>query len=89
MNRKPEKIECIYTVKRFGKPYRWIARPTIEKEKKYLGCFDSHDKAVEALHRFYERLAKSLETPIGKFSLSKGGSYGEAGTTSNPNGLRG
>lgn len=58
MNRKPEKIECIYTVKRFGKPYRWIARPTIEKEKKYLGCFDSHDKAVEALERFYRKQAQ-------------------------------
>ena len=88
MNRKPEKIECIYTVKRFGKPYRWIARPTIEKEKKYLGCFDSHEKAVQALELFYQRLAKSLETPPEKISLVVGGSHVQAGTTSNSEQLR-
>lgn len=71
MNRKPEKIECIYIVRRFGKPYRWIARPTIEKEKKYLGCFDSYEKAHAALNRFYEK-QKNLETlPVG-LSLLRG-----------------
>ena len=84
MNRKPKKIECIYTLKRFGKPYRWIARPTIEKEKKYLGCFDSHEKAVQALELFYQRLTKSLETLPGKISLVVEEHYVQARTTSNP-----
>lgn len=35
-------------MKRNGEPYRWVVKVTINKERIYVGCFQSKDEAVKA-----------------------------------------
>jgi len=52
MRRKLGKTPFVFLVKRNGLPYRWVVRCTVHKVKRYVGCFDSEEKATQALQRF-------------------------------------
>jgi hypothetical protein len=52
MNRTVSKPGCIFIIKRNGLPYRWVVKTTIEKERRYVGCFDTEAKAIEAWNVF-------------------------------------
>lgn len=39
---------CVFMMKRNGEPYRWVVKVTINKERIYVGCFQSKDEAVKA-----------------------------------------
>lgn len=55
MNRKPYKEECIFEVYRKGQLYRYIVRTTLNKERRYIGCFKTKEEAVEAYQQFKEK----------------------------------
>lgn len=40
---------CVFMVKRNGQPYRWIVKITVKGERRYIGCFETKDRATEAL----------------------------------------
>lgn len=56
MNRKASKHKCVYIYNKDGKPYRWIVKTTIDRERKYLGCYKTETEAVRAYEKFIERL---------------------------------
>lgn len=47
-----DKQVCVFLMKRNGEPYRWIVKVTIQKERKYIGCFKTKPEAVQALNSF-------------------------------------
>ena len=52
MNRTVSKPGCIFLIRRNGVPYRWVVKTTIEKERRYVGCFNTEAKAIEAWNLF-------------------------------------
>jgi hypothetical protein len=55
MNRKKSKNKCVFLIKRNGKPYRYMVRTYINKERRYVGCFKTEDEAVNAYNNFLHR----------------------------------
>lgn len=47
-----DKQVCVFLMKRNGEPYRWIVKVTVQKERKYVGCFKTKPEAVQALNSF-------------------------------------
>ena len=45
----------VFLLKRNGEPYRWIVRVTINKERKYVGCFETKQEAITALDAYIKR----------------------------------
>jgi hypothetical protein len=70
MNRKKNKNKCVFLYKLNGQPYRWIVRFTVNKEKRYVGCYKSHDEASAAAEQAAKRLGYKYDTgtfePSGK-----------------------
>jgi hypothetical protein len=54
MNVKKTKPMYVFTMKREGKVYRYMARVTINHSKKYLGCFQTQAEAVAAVKKFFD-----------------------------------
>ena len=61
MNRKKNKNKCVFLYKLNGQPYRWIVRFTVNKEKRYVGCYKSHDEACQAAEEAAKRLGYKYE----------------------------
>jgi hypothetical protein len=55
MNRKRVKRQCVFLYKLNGEPYRWIVRFTVNKERKYVGCFKDHGEACQAAEEAAKR----------------------------------
>lgn len=55
MNRKTYKEACIFELYRKGKLYRYIVKTTLNKERRYIGCFKTREEAVEAYKQFKEK----------------------------------
>ncbi len=55
MNRNKTKPECVFLMKKDGKPYRYMVRTYINKERRYIGCFKTQDEAVKAYNAFMQR----------------------------------
>ena len=58
MNRSRRKPVCIFLIKRNGLPYRWVVKSTVNKERTYIGCFDSEAKAVDAWNKHAMKTGK-------------------------------
>ena len=56
MNRKPYKGACVFEVKRNGEVYRYMVRTTVNKERRYIGCFKTREEAETAYRKFKEKL---------------------------------
>jgi hypothetical protein len=56
MNRKKNKHQCVFVYKRNGKPYRYIVRFTVQKERKYIGCYKELHEAELAATEAAKRL---------------------------------
>lgn len=52
MRKKEGKQPGVFLLKKDGAPYRWIVKCTIQKARKYIGCFDSEEKAILAWENF-------------------------------------
>jgi hypothetical protein len=61
MNRKKNKNKCVFLYKLNGQPYRWIVRFTINKERRYIGCFKEHGEACQAAEDAAKRLGYKYE----------------------------
>jgi len=62
MNTKINKSKCVFVMKRNGKPYRYMVRTYINKERRYIGCFKTEEEATIAYNRFMQKeLALRLE----------------------------
>lgn len=53
MNINEEKPRYVFTLKRNGKPYRYMARVTVKFVKIYLGCFKTQREAVRAVEKYF------------------------------------
>jgi len=42
-------------LKRNGEPYRWVVKVTINKERKYVGCFETKQEAITALTSYMKK----------------------------------
>jgi hypothetical protein len=49
---------CVFMMKRNGEPYRWIVRVTVQKERRYVGCYKTKPEAVSALQAFMAKHGK-------------------------------
>lgn len=49
---------CVFMMKRNGEPYRWIVRVTVQKERRYVGCYKTKPEAVSALQAFMAKHAR-------------------------------
>lgn len=45
----------VFLMKRNGEPYRWVVKVTINKERKYVGCFETKQEAIKALDAYMEK----------------------------------
>ncbi|NCX93101.1 MAG: hypothetical protein EBX40_00280 [Gammaproteobacteria bacterium] len=61
MNRKRAKHRCVFLYKLNGKPYRWVVRFTVNKERRYIGCFKDHGEACQAAEQAAKRLGYKYE----------------------------
>lgn len=61
MNKKEVKSKCVFLMKRNGKPYRYMVRTYIDKERRYIGCFKTEQEAIIAYNKF---MAKQLERKL-------------------------
>lgn len=62
MNTKTNKHKCVFLMKRNGKPYRYMVRTYINKERRYIGCFKTQEEAAIAYNKFMQReLTNRLE----------------------------
>lgn len=50
-NRKPR---YVFTIKKDGKPYRYMARVNVSFKRIYLGCFKTQGEAVAAVEKYFE-----------------------------------
>lgn len=55
MNAKASKSKCVFVVKRNGKPYRYMVRTYINRERRYIGCFRTEEEATIAYNKFMQR----------------------------------
>ena len=53
-----ERQLCVFMMKRNGRPYRWIVRVTVQKERRYVGCYKTRPEAVNALRAFMAKHGK-------------------------------
>lgn len=54
MNVNNKKPRYVFTIKKNGKPYRYMARINISFKRIYLGCFKTQSEAVEAVEKYFE-----------------------------------
>jgi hypothetical protein len=64
MKQMKSKAKCVFTIKRKGKPYRYMTRVIIRGQRFYLGCFKTEGEATRVYQDFMEYLDKN---PIGTF----------------------
>jgi hypothetical protein len=56
VNRKPYKAACVFVIKRNGEVYRYMVRTTVNKERRYIGCFKTREEAEAAYLKFKEKI---------------------------------
>jgi hypothetical protein len=61
MNRKEIKPKWIFEVKLKGKPYRYMVRFFINRERIYLGCFETVKEAEKAIKE-WQKARKKCES---------------------------
>jgi hypothetical protein len=61
VNKKEVKSKCVFLMKRNGKPYRYMVRTYIDKERRYIGCFKTEQEAIIAYNKF---MTKQLERKL-------------------------
>lgn len=52
MNRVLAKPGCVFLMKRNGEAYRWVVKTTINRERVYVGCFETKEQAINAWNQF-------------------------------------
>ena len=71
MNRKRSKRPCVFLYKLNGQPYRWVVRFTVNKERRYIGCFKEHGEACQAAEEAAKRLGYQLDRKDYRFQIQQ------------------
>jgi len=71
MNRKRSKRPCVFLYKLNGQPYRWVVRFTVNKERRYIGCFKEHGEACQAAEEAAKRLGYQLDREDYRFQIQQ------------------